>query len=76
VRRLLPGLLALAVVAGPAGLTGCGDRDGAAAPAPASSATSAAGDAEAAGVETAVREAEELLSAIDAELAADDTETG
>ena len=68
-RRLLPGLLALAVLAG------CGDRDGAAAPAPASSATSVAGEAVAADVETAVREAEELLSSIDAELAADDPET-
>jgi hypothetical protein len=76
VRRLLPGLLAVGVIAG---LAGCGERDGAAAPSPARpassvAATSVTGDA-AAEVETAVREAEALLSSIDAELAADATET-
>jgi hypothetical protein len=78
VRRLLPGLLAVGVIAG---LAGCGERDGAAAPSPArpassasATATSVTGDA-AADVETAVREAEALLSSIDAELAADATET-
>ena len=76
--RLLGGVPAVAAIALVAALAGCGERDGAAAgtPSPAVSATSATSRDSVAGVETAVREAEALLSSIDAELAADDAETG
>jgi hypothetical protein len=84
-RRLAAAVLAGVVAAGLVGLAGCGDRDPAApagaatgtgAPAASDAASDGATSAEAAGdVETAVRDAEDLLASIDAELAADAGET-
>jgi len=75
VRRPLAVVAAAVVVL--LGATGCDGRDDAAPPASPATATGAPapGEARVDDVATAVRDAEELLSSIDAELAADDAET-